>query len=168
MRKSVKLAMAQWRELGLSTKLPKIHASEDHLIPQMEEFGGIGDWVKDFIEQAHQTGMQDKKRASCKRDPTRILKLISKWEHSRLNPNVQNAEKKVSEKTKRKIRENSQKRCEMARESEQKDAEKQQRCMESLEKETIPGPSIHFRKKACLEYKAALLNSQNNSNNNNA
>jgi hypothetical protein len=38
--------------------MPKIHGLEDHLIPMMERWNGIGDFLEDFIEQAHQFGMK--------------------------------------------------------------------------------------------------------------
>jgi hypothetical protein len=46
--------MLKWRNLWLSTKLPKIHGLEDHLINMMEQWNGVGDFLEAFIEQAHQ------------------------------------------------------------------------------------------------------------------
>ena len=53
--------MTCWRNLRLSTKMVKIHGIEDHLLDQIKDYGGIGDFIEDFIEQAHQFGMLDEK-----------------------------------------------------------------------------------------------------------
>jgi hypothetical protein len=49
----IKAVMLKWQDLGMSTRMPKIHAVEDHLLWQMALYHGIGDFVEDFIEQAH-------------------------------------------------------------------------------------------------------------------
>ena len=54
--------MTYWRNLRLSTKMVKIHGIEDHLLNQIKDYGGIGDFIEDFIEQAHQFGMLDEKK----------------------------------------------------------------------------------------------------------
>jgi hypothetical protein len=51
--------MLKWRDLWLSMNMPKIHGLEDHLIATMEQWNGIGDFLEDFIEQAHQFGMRE-------------------------------------------------------------------------------------------------------------
>ena len=53
--------MVKWRDLRLSTDMLKIHGIEDDLVNQMRLFTGIGCFIEDFIEQAHQSGMKDKK-----------------------------------------------------------------------------------------------------------
>ena len=34
--------------------MPKIHGIEDHLLDQIIKYNGIGCFIEDFIEQAHQ------------------------------------------------------------------------------------------------------------------
>ena len=62
--KTVQAVMVKWRELRLSTNMLKIHGIEDHLVNQMRKFNGIGCFIEDFIEQAHQFGMKDEKRTA--------------------------------------------------------------------------------------------------------
>ena len=47
--------------MNLSMMGTKIHALEDHVIDQINEFHGIGDYAEDFIEQAHQFGKKKSK-----------------------------------------------------------------------------------------------------------
>jgi hypothetical protein len=47
----VNALMKLWRYLRLSTKGPKIHGVEDHFRQQMNEIGGIGNFLEDFVEQ---------------------------------------------------------------------------------------------------------------------
>jgi hypothetical protein len=74
------VTMLKWRDLRLSMKMPKIHALEDHLIVAMEQWNGIGDFLEDFIEQAHQFGMKEEKRTANMRDRVRAADSHSKWE----------------------------------------------------------------------------------------
>ena len=53
--------MLCWRNLRLPTKMVKIHGIEDHLLDQIKTNNGIGYFIEDFIEQAHQSGMFDEK-----------------------------------------------------------------------------------------------------------
>jgi Rad3-related DNA helicase len=62
MDRTVNALMKMWRYLRLSMKGPKIHGVEDHLRDQMNEIGGIGDYLEDFVEQGHQTGVKDEIR----------------------------------------------------------------------------------------------------------
>ena len=55
--------MTCWPNLRLSTKMVKIHGIEDHLLDQIKDYGGIGDFIEDFIEQAHEFGMLDEKKS---------------------------------------------------------------------------------------------------------
>ena len=79
-RRCLPVTMMKWRDLRLSTKMPKIHGLEDHLIPMMERWNGIGDFLEDFIEQAHQFGMKEEKRTANMRDRVRAANSHSKWE----------------------------------------------------------------------------------------
>ena len=60
--------MIYWRNLRLSTKMVKIHGIEDYLWDQIKKYNGLGCFIKDFIEQAQQFGMLDKKRTANMRD----------------------------------------------------------------------------------------------------
>jgi hypothetical protein len=49
--------MLMWRDVQLSTKMCKIYGLEDPLlIAMMNQWNGIGDFLEDFIKQAHQFG----------------------------------------------------------------------------------------------------------------
>jgi hypothetical protein len=72
--------MLKWRDLGLSMKMSKIHALEDHLIATMEQWNEIGDFLEDFIEQAHQFGMKEEKRTANMIDRMTAANSHSEWE----------------------------------------------------------------------------------------
>ncbi len=60
------LALKLWRGLDLSI-IPKVHAIEDHLVPQIICFDGIGDLGEDFVERSHQDGIRQHSRSrNCK------------------------------------------------------------------------------------------------------
>ena len=83
----------------------KIHGIEDHLVPQMETFKGIGC----FIEQAHQSGMKDEKRTANMRDRKCTAYAHSSWEQASQHPDVMNQMKKVSNRSKRNLKNSKQK-----------------------------------------------------------
>ena len=56
------LALRLWRGLELSIT-PKVHAIEDHLVPQIICFHGIGDLGEDFVERSHQDGIHQHSRS---------------------------------------------------------------------------------------------------------
>jgi hypothetical protein len=84
----VKAVMVKWRDLGMSMKMPKIHAVEDHLLWQMSLYLGIGDFVEDFIEQAHQIGRTEDNRTRSMRDRRLAAYSNSKWEWLSLHSEV--------------------------------------------------------------------------------
>jgi hypothetical protein len=59
MKGCLRVMMLKWRDLRLSMNMPKIHGLEDHLVATMERWNGIGDFLEDYIEQAHQFGMRE-------------------------------------------------------------------------------------------------------------
>ncbi len=72
----------------MSMKMPKIHAVEDHLLWQMSLYLGIGDFVEDFIEQAHQIGRTEDNRTRNMRDRRLAVYSNSKWEWISLHSEV--------------------------------------------------------------------------------
>ena len=76
--------MLCWRNLRLSTKMVKIHGIEDHLLDQIIKYNGIGCFIEDFIEQAHQFGKIDEKRTANMRDREEVAHNHSK------NKNISN------------------------------------------------------------------------------
>ena len=46
-------------KLKIINKNGKIHGIEDHLLDEIKKYNGIGCFIEDFIEQAHQFGMLD-------------------------------------------------------------------------------------------------------------
>jgi hypothetical protein len=94
--------MLKWRDLGLPMKMPKIHTWEDHLIASMEQWNGTGDFLEDFIEQAHQFGMKEEKQTANMRDRVRAVNYHSKWEWAgKMSSDVCIAKEEVKEKTSR-------------------------------------------------------------------
>ena len=49
-KRMVAAVMIMWRNLRLSMRGPKIHGMEDHLIEQMKQYKGIGNFTEDFVE----------------------------------------------------------------------------------------------------------------------
>ena len=84
----------------------KIHGIEDHLVPQMKQFNGIGCFIEDFIEQAHQFGMLDESRTSNMRDRERAANSHCAWEEIGQNPKVINKRQEVNTRSKRNLKRN--------------------------------------------------------------
>jgi hypothetical protein len=98
----VEKVMAKWRDLRLSMLMPKMHGIEDHLVEGMRRFKGIGCFIEDFIEQAHQTGHKDELRTANMRDRKRASSAHSMWEFSTWRSGVIKVKEEVQTKTRRK------------------------------------------------------------------
>jgi hypothetical protein len=73
--------MLKWRDLQLPMKMSKIHGLEDHLITFMGQWNGTGNFLEDFVEQAHRFGItKEEKRTANMRDRVRAANSHSKWE----------------------------------------------------------------------------------------
>jgi len=84
----IKLTIMKWRNLRMSMKMIKIHGVEDHLFDQIKHFNGIGCFIEDFIEQAHQFGNLDESRTGKLRDREKAFNHHSTYEWIGLNGNV--------------------------------------------------------------------------------
>jgi hypothetical protein len=83
--------------------LVPIHGLPDHLIASVEQCNGIGDFLEDFIEQAHQFGIEEEKQAANMRDRVRAANSHLKWEWAdKMSSNVCIAKEEVKEKTSQK------------------------------------------------------------------
>ena len=60
---AVKETMKLWRAFEFSVT-PKVHILECHAVKQMRQFGGIGQYSEDFVEQCHQLGLKHRKLTS--------------------------------------------------------------------------------------------------------
>jgi len=78
---------------------PKLHSIEDHGIPDMMFFEGIGDYGEDFIERAHQDTAKEKQLAGRLKDRTKRVTCLETRKAIFLNPAVQAAKKEVTEKS---------------------------------------------------------------------
>jgi hypothetical protein len=108
-------------------KMPKIHTSEDRLIASTEQWNGIGNFLEDFIEQAHQFGMKEEKRTANMRDRVRAANSHSKWEWAdKMSSDVCIAKEEVKEKTSRKQKARKEQPL-----REEKESEKRQKRMET-------------------------------------
>jgi hypothetical protein len=65
--KGIALDLKLWWDLDRSV-LPKLHVLEDHLFNQLSSFKGLGDYSKDFVEQAHQIGMHEEAQTFAMKD----------------------------------------------------------------------------------------------------
>ena len=95
--------MVKWRYMNLLTDMLKIHGIEDHLVDQIQRYNGIGCFIKDFIEQAHQFGMKDEKRTANTRDRCRVANSHSKWKKMAQNIKVIAKKEEVCTRSKRKL-----------------------------------------------------------------
>jgi hypothetical protein len=93
-RRCLGVTMLKWRDLRPSTRMPKIHGLEDYLITMMEQWNGIGDFLEDFIEQAHWFGTREAKRTANMRDRVRAANSHSKWS-DKMSSNVRIAKVEV-------------------------------------------------------------------------
>jgi hypothetical protein len=126
-KRCLRVTMLKWRDLRLSMKMPKIHGLEDHLAAMMEQWNGIGDFLEDFIEQAHQFGMKEEKRTANMRDRVRAANSHSKWEWAdKMSSDVRIAKEEMTKKTSRKRKAGSEQPL-----REQRDLEKRQKRMET-------------------------------------
>ena len=100
-RRMVIAFVRMWRYLRLSMKGPKIHGMEDHLLDQMIEYAGIGEFCEDFVEQAHQYGVKEEIRT---RGLERSKAFIShsKWEWNSNRIGVRKAKEEIRRRTSRK------------------------------------------------------------------
>ena len=103
----IKLSMLKWRNLRMSMKMIKIHGVEDHLFDQIKHFNGIGCFIEDFIEQAHQFGNLDESRTSKLRDREKAFNHHSTYEWIGLNGNVITKTVEVKKNSKRKMKQNN-------------------------------------------------------------
>ena len=80
----------------------KIHGVEDHLFDQIKKYNGIGCFIEDFIEQAHQFGVLDERRTGKLRNRSKAFQSHSTNEWIGLNGSVQNRIIEVNKNSKRK------------------------------------------------------------------
>ena len=100
----IKLRMINWRNLRMSMQMIKIHGVEDHLFDQIKHYNGIGCFVEDFIEQAHQFGNLDESRTGKLREKEKSFNHHSTYEWIGLNGNVIKKTVEVKENSKRKMK----------------------------------------------------------------
>ena len=96
--------MLCWRNLRFSSKMPKIHGIEDHLLDQIIMYNGIGCFIEDFIEQAHQYGILEERKSANMRDREKVAHNHSKIEIIRNNGKVINKIIGVKRNTRRVIK----------------------------------------------------------------
>jgi hypothetical protein len=153
MKRCLRVTMLKWRDLWLSMKMPKIHGLEDHLAAMMERWNGIGDFLEDFIEQAHQFGMKEEKRTANMRDRVRAANSHSKWEWAdKMSSDVRIAKEEMTKKTSRKRKAGSEQPLRELRELEkrQKRMETRRACLNQATLEPDPIEDLLVRN--TLEY----------------
>ena len=98
MRRLTNATAKMWRNLRLSFEKPKIHGVEVHILQQMVLWNGIGCFVEDFVEKAHQDGVRDEVRT---KGLSRIMAYNShsNWEWNKNTNEVVNEKKEMKEKT---------------------------------------------------------------------
>ena len=104
LKELITLSMMKWRNLRMSMQMIKIHGVEDHLFDQIKHYNGIGCFIEDFIEQAHQFGNLDESRTGKLRDREKAFNHHSTYEWIGLNGNVIKKTVEVKENSKRKMK----------------------------------------------------------------
>jgi hypothetical protein len=101
--------MKLWRYLRLSMKGPKIHGLEDHLLEHMIRWNRIGDFLEDFVEQAHQYEVKEENRT---RRLSRLQAFRShlNWEWKSNQIGAIKAKKEMRRKTSRSPKQNTRNR----------------------------------------------------------
>jgi hypothetical protein len=84
-----------WRALGLSVSL-KAHALEDHLLPQFDAFGPLGDCNEEWVERLHQDGKRNLVRGRCYPTHDKKMQAIARWQYIARNPEVEKANSKLN------------------------------------------------------------------------
>ena len=79
----------------------KIRVIEGHLFDQIKKNNGIGCFIEDFIEQAHQFGVLDEKRTGKLRDRLKVFQSHSTNEWIGLNDCVRKRIVEVNDNSKR-------------------------------------------------------------------
>ena len=102
MNRMCKATMKLWRYLRLSLKAPKIHGIEDHMLEHMIRWNGIGCFVEDFVEQAHQVGVKEEGRTKGMTNKQKQSKSHSDWERVSNDMSVRSAQTEIRKKTSRK------------------------------------------------------------------
>ena len=92
------------RNVRFSSKMPEIHGIEDHLLDQIIMYNGIGCFIEDFIEQAHQYGILEERKSANMRDREKVAHNHSKIEIIRNNGKVINKIIGVKRNTRRVIK----------------------------------------------------------------
>jgi hypothetical protein len=152
-RQCLWVRMMKLRDLRLSRKMPKIHGLEDHLIPMMEQWNGIGDFLEDLIKQAHQFGMKEEKRTANIRVRVTAANSHSKWEWAdKMSSDVRIAKEEVKEKTSQKRKAGNEQPLREQRELEKhrKRMETRQACLNQASLEPDPIEDLLVRN--TLEY----------------
>ena len=85
-------------------KAPKIHGVEDHMLEHMTRWNGIGCFVEDFVEQAHQVGLKEESRSKRMANKTLESKSHSDWEVKSNDQNIVSAQVEMNQKTSRRKR----------------------------------------------------------------
>ena len=93
--------MLCWRNLQFSSKMPKIHGIEDHLLDQIIKYNGIGCFIEYFIEQTYQYGMLEERKSANMIDREKAAHNHSKVEMIRNNDKVINKIIEIERNTRR-------------------------------------------------------------------
>ena len=100
-KRFVRSCIHMWRCLRFSSRGPKIHGIEDHLLDSMQMYKGVGDFVEDFIEQSHQFGVKQEMRTR-NLSRNKAFKSHSRWEWMANRIVVQKAKAEMKSRSTRK------------------------------------------------------------------
>ena len=68
----------KWENLRMTMQMIKIHGVEDYLFDKINHYNGIGYFIENFIEQAHQFVNLDESKTSKLRDREKLTIIIQR------------------------------------------------------------------------------------------
>ncbi len=98
--RSIKLTLETWRALNLNITV-KAHLLETHVLSQFQKFGGLGDFIEEFLEQRHQYTKKRKRAMGGVADPQKRYDGIAKLNRLHNLSSVKEAQNSVLQASKR-------------------------------------------------------------------
>ena len=109
-----KKMVAAWRCLKEAVP-PNVHTTEDHIDTQFDDLEGMGCYLEEFVEVAHQTKKKDLHRSRHHRDYGRRFFSYTRLEEARNNPKIKEKIDCVMQKKRQIVRTNKKEEQEAKR-----------------------------------------------------
>mmetsp|Transcript_17306 Transcript_17306/g.26978 ORF Transcript_17306/g.26978 Transcript_17306/m.26978 type:complete len:136 (+) Transcript_17306:2037-2444(+) len=97
---SILVLLETWRALNLNITV-KAHLLETHVLSQFQKFGGLGDFIEEFLEQRHQYTKKRKRAMGGVADPQKRYDGIAKLNRLHNLSSIKEAQNSVLQASKR-------------------------------------------------------------------